>query len=161
MNRLLQALDRLAARLARIHPPWWVWPAGLLLAGIFALSASLLLHPGPDEFVYFPNGQRFGDTCAFIVVTGSPCPQCGMTRSWVYAARGQLWTSFLYNPAGLALFGWIMVGALIGAVRLIRRDPEALRPPWQLNVAWAVFWLIGLYAGPWILRLLGINPLPL
>ncbi len=161
MNALLQALDRFAHRLARFRAPWWWWPTGLLAIGLFAITSSLLLSPGGDAFVYLPDGTRFGDTCAFIVFAGVPCPQCGMTRSWVYAVRGDLWASFLYNPAGLALFGWALVGAGIGLVRLIKRDPEALRPPWQLNVAWAIFWLVGLYAGPWVLRLCGLNPLPL
>ncbi len=156
MRSVIDAIDRLA----QARTPWWVWPATMLAAGLVALSASWLLHPGPDEFVYFPNGERFGDTCAFITILGVPCPQCGMTRSWVHAARLQLRTSFLYSPGGLGLFLWIQVAAVLGAVRLIKRDPNALVPPWQLNVGWAVFWLAGLYAGPWILRLLGVNPLP-
>lgn len=146
--------------MTRARAPWWAWPTLLVVTGIVALGASWALHPGPDEFVYLPTGQRFGDTCAFIVMTGHPCPQCGMTRSWVHASRLQLVTAFLYSPGGLGLFLWVQVAAVLGAVRLIRRDPNAVTPPWQLNVGWAMLWLVALYAVPWVLRLLGVNPLP-
>ncbi len=160
MTQLLTALDRALTRLVRLELSWWVWPAGLVLLALGSLGAAALLHPAGDEFFYFPDGTRFGDTCAMIVLIGQPCPQCGMTRSWVHAVRLDLWTAFLYNPAGLALLGWILVAGVIGAARLITRDPSALRPPWQLHVGWAMFWLIGLYAIPWGLRLAGVNPLP-
>ena len=160
MNALLSRLDRWLLGLSRVRWPWWAWPLAMVLLAAGSLTASLLLHPGPDEFVYFSNGVRFGETCASIQLAGIPCPQCGMTRSWVYGVRLDLWRAFLYNPAGLALLGWIVVGGIIGVVRLVRRNPVALRPSWQLNVGWGVFWLIGLYAVPWLLRLLGVNPLP-
>ena len=161
MSTIVEALDGLALRIARVRYPWWGWPALLVGMGVFAVTMSLLLHPGPHgEFVHFPDGTKFGDTCAFLLVAGVPCPQCGMTRSWVHAVRLDLWTGFWYSPAGFALFWWVIVGSFIGAVRLIKRDPKALRVPWGFNVGWSVFWLVGLYLGPWILRLFGVNPLP-
>ncbi len=147
-------------RLSRVQLAWWIWPTVLVATAALSLAASLLFHPGGDEFVYFPDGTRFGDTCALIVLTGAPCPQCGMTRSWVHAARLEPVTAFFYNPAGLALLLWIQIAGVVGAIRLLRRDPEAAQPPWQLNVAWGTFWLVGLYAIPWVLRLFGVNPLP-
>ncbi len=132
----------------------------LVVLGIAALVASLLLHPEGDRWVYLPNGAKFGDTCAFVAVTGFPCPQCGMTRSFVHAARLHLVQAFTYSPGGLGLFLWIEVGAIIGAIRLIKDDPFAATLPWRLTVGWVLFWMIGLYTVPWFLRLYGINPLP-
>ncbi|MEZ4235583.1 MAG: DUF2752 domain-containing protein [Myxococcota bacterium] len=127
--------------------------------------------PGPDEFTRLLNGTRFfGDTCAFLKVTGQPCPQCGMTRSFVYAARGHFVTSFFYSPGGLGLFLWSQVAGIVGAARLVRgalrvRRGAAVRPgwpplPWQLVVGWALGWTLLLYLVPYALRLYGINPLP-
>ncbi len=160
MTDLFDRFDRFAQDLVDRPWPWWLWPALLVGVGVFSWVASLGLHPGPDEFVYFPNGTRFGDTCGAILLTGLPCPQCGMTRSWVYAARLDLVHAFLYSPGGLGLFLWVQVGAIIGLVRLVTRDPAALTPPFALSAAWSGFWLVGLYGLPWILRLAGINPLP-
>jgi Protein of unknown function (DUF2752) len=125
------------------------------------LAASWALAPGADpHWVYLPTGERFGDTCLFLLVSGMPCPQCGMTRAFVLAARGDLVTSFLRNPAGLGLFLWIVFGGVMGAVRLARRDGDSPRVPHEVVVGWSVFWLLGLYVLPYVLRLAGINPLP-
>jgi hypothetical protein len=151
-------LGRLAQRLTTW--PWWLYNGLLVATAVLVLLASWALVPGPDEFVYFRSGQRFGDTCAFITLTGMPCPQCGMTRSFVYAARGQLIDSFLFSPGGLGLFLWAQVAGIIGLGRLLLRDPRALQLPWQLVAGWALLWTVGLYLIPYVLRLAGINPLP-
>ena len=156
--KALETLDRVAAK----RPPWWLYNGGLLLFGLVTLAASWALAPGDDpRWTYLPTGSQFGDTCAFLLATGTPCPQCGMTRSFVWAARGHLLEAFRYSPGGLGLFLWIEVGAVIGAVRLALRKPDALTPPWQLTVYWALGWIVVLYALPWFLRaFLGVNPLP-
>jgi hypothetical protein len=138
-----------------------VYNGGLVLVAAVSLGLSLLLRPGLDpRWVYLPNGLRFGDTCAFLAVTGLPCPQCGMTRSWVWAARGHFVASFLYSPGGLGLFLWTQVAGVLGLIRLVRRDPDAVRPPWEWVVGWTAFWMVALYALPYALRLGGIDPLP-
>ncbi|MCA9569358.1 MAG: DUF2752 domain-containing protein, partial [Myxococcales bacterium] len=101
-----------------------------------------------------------GDTCGMIVVTGMPCPQCGMTRSWVHGIRGDLLQAFWFSPSGLALLGWIIGGGVVGAVRLVTRDPERLSPPDWALFGWVAFWLVPLYLVGYLLRLGGINPLP-
>jgi hypothetical protein len=148
-------------RLASFRAPPWAYDAGLVALALAVLAASWGLYPGADEFTYFAwNDVRFGETCAFITVTGQPCPQCGMTRAFVHAARGNLLTSFWYSPAGLGLFLWSQVAGVLGAVRLVRRDPRAAAVPWQLTVGWVVVWTVGLYLVPYGLRLAGINVLP-
>lgn len=160
MMQFIDRFDRFTQDLVDRPWPWWLWPSMLVGMGVAAWSASLLLHPGPHEFVYFPDGTQFGDTCGLIVAAGVPCPQCGMTRSWVYAARFEWVTAFFYSPGGLGLFLWLQVGAIIGLVRLVTRNPRALEPPLALSAGWAGFWLVALYALPYALRLAGVNPLP-
>lgn len=153
----MSLIDRLLA----VRLPWWAYDAGLVAFAVATLAASWTLQPGPDpEWVYLPDGQRFGETCLMLAVTGLPCPQCGMTRAFVLAARGDLWTAFLRNPAGLALFLWIVVGGAMGAVRLAAARAREARVPHQVFVGWTVFWMVGLYVIPYVLRLFGVNPLP-
>ena len=147
-------IDRLA------NPPWWLWPAFLVALGATSFAAALLLEPRPDEFCYL-FGIKFGEECAFTVVTGLPCPQCGMTRSFVWGARGHLIRAWFYNPGGITLFLWLQAGAVVGAIRLFRQDPKAARPRSFLLVGWTLLWLIGLYTVPWLLRIgAEVNPLP-
>lgn len=150
----------MTARRPRWAPPVWAHDATLVTLAVAVLAASWALHPGPDEFTYLWTGDRFGDTCLFLTVLGIPCPQCGMTRAFVHAARGHLVTAFLYNPAGLGLFLWSQVAGVLGAIRLVRRDPRAVPVPWQVTVGWALGWTVLLYLVPYGLRLCGINPLP-
>ena len=151
----------LAQRVSQWRTPVWGYDAGLVVLAVAVLAASWALVPGPDEFTYFAwNGAKFGDTCAFLTLTGQPCPQCGMTRAFVHAARGHLVTAFWYSPGGLGLFLWSQVGGVLGAIRLVRRDPRAVPVPWQITVGWAALWTLGLYLVPYGLRLVGVNPLP-
>ena len=60
----------------------------------------------------------------------------------------------------MTLFLWIQVGGVVGLVRLVKGEPEALTPPWQLLFGWCMSWVVLLYIVPWVLRLCGINPLP-
>jgi hypothetical protein len=51
--------------------------------------------------------------CAFKNAFGLPCPGCGLTRSWVAIARGELDRSLTFHR-----LGWlIMIYALLQAVR--------------------------------------------
>lgn len=143
-----------------IRLPWWLWPSAMVGLAASALATSWVLVPGADEFVYFLGETRFGGECGFTVVTGLPCPQCGMTRSFVHAARGNLLQSFLYSPGGMTLFLWIQAGGVVGLARLVRRDATAMTPPWQLLFGWCMSWIVLFYSVPWALRLVGINPLP-
>jgi hypothetical protein len=150
------------SKLALTPIPWRVYNAGLVVLAVVVFGTSLAFYPDPvdPQWVNLPTGARFGETCGFLAVTGLPCPQCGMTRSFVYAARLDLVASFFYSPGGLALFLWAQVAGVIGAVRLVRGDPFALTLPWQITVGWALAWTFLLYLGPYALRLAGINPLP-
>jgi hypothetical protein len=114
----------------------------------------------PDEFVYFLGETRFGGECGFTTISGYPCPQCGMTRSFAWASRGALIRSFGYSPGGMTLFLWIIAGGVVGLMRLIRGDPQAWTPPWQVLFGWTMSWIVLFYMVPWFMRLVHINPLP-
>ncbi len=41
--------------------------------------------------------------CGWAVASGMPCPSCGMTTSFTWAAHGDLWASFVTQPMGFVL----------------------------------------------------------
>jgi hypothetical protein len=144
--------------MSRFQVPWQVFPALWALVAALALAAALLLQPGADEFCTL-FGTRFGGECAFTEVSGYACPQCGMTRSFVWGARMHLFKAFLYNPAGLILFLWIEGAGAIGLARLVTRNPTTWKVPWQFLAGLALTWIV-VYTLGWIGRVLGVNPLP-
>ena len=140
--------------------PWWAWPLGLFALAVFSAAAALLVYPEGQHEELWLMGLRFGGECGMKAQFGIPCPQCGMTRSWVGAVRGDFYNAFLYSPAGFLLFWWIIIGGLIGLIRLIFRKPKLLSPPWIILVIWSVFWMVVPYMGFYFVRLSGVNPLP-
>lgn len=160
LDRVLAPLDALGMALQRAAAMrWWVWPAFLLGLAVVTWASALLVEPRPDEWSYV-FGNRVGDTCAWIQMTGQPCPSCGMTRSFAHAGRLHLLRSLTYNPAGFALFWWIQAAGVVGMVRLMSKDPNRLAPPQNWLLAWILTWAGGLYILPWLLRIVGVNPLP-
>lgn len=139
--------------------PWWVWPGLLVTLATLTLTICLLFEPNPNEFCYI-FGHKFGDNCKLTTMTGFACPQCGMTRSWVWAARLQFYKAFLYNPAGVGLYLWIQAAGIIGALRLLTRNPRSYIVSQPVFLGWVIFWFLGLYLLPWVARLFGVNPLP-
>lgn len=140
--------------------PWWAWPSLLLAVGLLTLGAGWPFYPGPNEQMWV-LGVPFGDECGMVTLLGIPCPQCGMTRSWVYSARGDLLSAFGYNAAGALLFLWLVGSGVVGAARLLCRSRNVLRAPWWLLFLAATLWLIGPFSLLWLLRIaFDINPLP-
>lgn len=59
--------------------------------------------------------------CTFMVLTGVPCPACGMTTSFALLVRGELAHSLRANAlgtllavAGMAAIPWLLLGAVTG-----------------------------------------------
>ncbi len=156
MKRFAELMETLFT----LELPWGVWPALLVVMAVVSEGLSLFFQPMGAEWVSFPGGEKLGDTCMMIVQTGQPCPQCGMTRAWVHGVRLNLVQAFFYSPAGLTLLGWINAGGVVGLARLVTRDPRKWEPHPTWLVAWVLIWLVPLYTGGWLLRMIGINPLP-
>lgn len=139
---------------------WWLWPLILLVVGLGALIPSLVIYPLPDVEQLYLAGIPFGGPCAFREQFDIPCPACGMTRSWIWAARGCLPTAFTYNAAGASLFLWLVGGGVLGALRLIRRKSDTLQVPLLWVIGATAIWFFLLFLGLWFARAFGINPLP-
>ncbi len=65
------------------------------------LSGALILNPATSEAPQLRvGGITLPNVCIFLRTTGLPCPGCGLTRSIVAAAHGNLSTSFSYHRLG-------------------------------------------------------------
>ena len=74
------------------------------------VAASLAFTVRGREQVIVPVlNKALPGTCTFRRITGLPCPGCGMTRSFISIAHGQLVDAWRFNPAGVAFFAVVVL----------------------------------------------------
>ncbi|TAD78364.1 MAG: DUF2752 domain-containing protein [Oscillatoriales cyanobacterium] len=97
------------------------------------ISLSLVTAPLLGAYFFGTTGLRSPFACPVHWLTGIPCPGCGMTRSFVAIARGQLPAAVDYHPFGPVLFGGLVLWAVQGALALRRgnRWRIAVARPWR------------------------------
>ena len=86
------------------------WPgftdAALLLICALIVAAAALMHPSTEVLTLF--GRPVPVMCTWRWLTGWSCPGCGLTRSFVFLAHGQLLAAFQMNPLGPVAFAWVV-----------------------------------------------------
>ena len=108
----------------------------------------------PPSASGFGTHTRLGlPPCAWPAVVGGPCPTCGMTTAFSYAAHGRFISSFLAQPFGFVLAVaaaagfWAALHIAATGSTVGRIYGKLLRPRvlWTLAglalVAWAYKWV--------------------
>ncbi len=108
------------------------------VGGVAGIGGAFLLSPEHIE-----DGPV---VCPFRAITGLPCPGCGLTRSWVYAAHGWWRESFASNAFGMVVVAAIIALVVLVVVRRVRRRPppvldQLLRNPvaYGIGAVWLVY----------------------
>jgi hypothetical protein len=118
--------------------------AALILSGCLAvLGVAVALTPDPRG--YGTHEQLGGGPCGMLVMTGLPCPTCGMTTAFAHTVRGQWIRAVRAQPAGFVLaLGTAGLAVLCGWVLVRGRWPvfERMLCPYRLFVVLLVL-LIG------------------
>ena len=87
--------------------------AAVLLA---AIGAGMLMTPSPTGM---GTHTGFGlPPCGMLVMTGRPCPTCGVTTSFVFAAHGRFGEALVNQPFGLVVFALAAAGLLLSVATL-------------------------------------------
>lgn len=73
------------------------------------LAAAILGAVIAVSFLYRGYVNRGPTLCMFRVVTGVPCPGCGMTRSFCAIAEGEMGKAFDFHILGPFLYGAILL----------------------------------------------------
>lgn len=95
----------------------------LVTASVLALSFVLV----PDAQGESAAFRLLGPPCLFRLLTGLPCPLCGMTRAFVAMAQGHVAQAFdahVLGPAAYALTWAVALWALECCVSGRRPIPE-------------------------------------
>jgi len=86
---------------------------GVAAASAAPLAVGAILTPDPSGV---GTHEQLGlPACGWIAGLGIPCPSCGMTTAFAFAARGELADAFAAQPAGALL---AMLAAMVTVVAL-------------------------------------------
>lgn len=112
--------------------------AVLIMGGVGALLAARLITPHQSL-----SGPVL---CPFRLLTGIPCPACGLTRSWVHAAHGQWDEALALHAFGPALMLLLAVTIVVVAAHWATRrwwiSPRILTGTLVvMSVAMGVWWI--------------------
>jgi hypothetical protein len=119
---------------------------------------SLLLSIRGSTQVLLPLVQvPLPELCTMRRFTGLSCPGCGLTRSFISLAHGDMASAWSYNPAGLLLFALVAIQIPFRTYQLwrIRRGQRELALPFVAQIVFAVLGCALL--AQWTLRLAGIS----
>jgi hypothetical protein len=128
--------------------------ASLLLCGVCALRFLFQADEAQSWFL----GHTFGSACWFRIHFGIPCPNCGMTRSLILAAHGELARSMRLAPGGAAMvlasvatslmLAALGVGMLSGRPSSVRR----LQAASHLTVLACAGLSAAIWLGGWVIQ---------
>lgn len=140
-----------AARAGQARRLTWVSRLGWFVLGVIPLAVVVTatqLTPAPEGM---GTHQQLGlPPCGFLVVTGIPCPGCGLTTSFSHMVRGEFTGATRANPFGVMLFFVTFFTIPVAAVGFYRGSPvldtlEALHAEkWAilLSVTSILVWVI-------------------
>ena len=140
-------LGSLLSRTDARHPAPARAIAIVVCAGCLALLAVAgWLDPDPSGM---GSHQQLGlAPCSLVMLTGYPCPTCGMTTAFAHTVRGQLVSAFRAQPAGLALALATMVSVFVSLSVAVTGKVWAINwyrvPPGRLALA-----IVGLALAAW------------
>ena len=123
----------------------------LSIAGGCAMVLTAAAMIEPDARGYGTHTQLGLPPCGFLLLTGSPCPGCGLTTAFAHGIRGHWSLAASANPLGLALFLVVCACIPLGAAAALRGwSLDAVIDRFALN-RWALA-LAGCAVVVWVVR---------
>src|SRR5262249_23731747 len=115
---------------------WWVRGSllvvGALLILVFGIAIALDPYVGGEPRRTETHTQLGLPPCNFRVLTGRPCPMCGMTTSFALVMHGNVLAALQANIVGvlMASFGlfvlpWSLASAIRGRAYFVRSIEQA------------------------------------
>lgn len=126
-----------------------IWLAGASLVLVLACIMTL----GSQRQVLLPMLGPLPETCTMHARFGIDCPGCGLTRSFISLAHGDLRAAWKLNPVSLLIFMYVVVQLPLATAHLLLAKISGLKRWTQWNQTAFIALLIALFL-QWIWRLL-------
>ncbi|MEJ5251187.1 MAG: DUF2752 domain-containing protein [Armatimonadota bacterium] len=116
-----------------------MWRALLLIVAVGVVWGS--------AYVLQPYVERAPTVCTFRIVTGKPCPTCGMTRATCALAHGEWAKAWRHHPMAIpfwaALVGLLWTYLVLPAQAQVERWRRLSLQAFLVVVATSLVWRIG------------------
>lgn len=87
-----------------------LWAVGVGVVACALLATAAWLTPDPSGL---GTHRQLGlPPCNMVLLTGLPCPTCGMTTAFAHMVRGRLISAVVVQPAGAVLALGVMAAAV-------------------------------------------------
>ncbi|MEX1039345.1 MAG: DUF2752 domain-containing protein [Pirellulaceae bacterium] len=141
------------ASYVQLPPSPWLHRVLLVLSLGVLLAAFVLKREGTEEVAIAGLNIVLPPTCGARTLWGIDCPGCGLTRSFISLAQGDLIGSWQVNPGGVFLFGFLLLqipyrGAQLYRIRRGLREWDLIQP-----AIWFWIFLALVLLGQWLVRL--------
>lgn len=112
---------------------------GIVAVVAFApLLVGAILTPSPEG--HGTHTKLGMPSCGWVMAFDKPCPTCGMTTAVTHAAHGDLFGSFLVQPAGMvfavvaAMTFWCGLHGLVAGAETVRLSSKIFKG----RLLWAI-----------------------
>ncbi|RCS40816.1 DUF2752 domain-containing protein [Bremerella cremea] len=113
----------------------------MLAVAVPALILSFVLYNEGPANVMIPWLEiPLPPTCGLQKTFGLDCPGCGLTRSFIALAHGDLTASLAFNPGGILVFGLVLFQIPYRVAQLLRIHFG--HHTWDLTTASLWFWSV-------------------
>ena len=129
------------------------WSALSLLGAVVLIAARLLPPSASGLGTHLALGLP---PCSFLVWSGLPCPTCGLTTAFSYAARFELAHSLRAHPLGLPLFTLVLL-LVAYALRALVRGTAVGHAVERLQADRAAQWLVLGLLVCWVARVVALT----
>ena len=125
----------------------------LFVCAVILIGSVLLTPSRTGEERLTIGSHPLPDTCTFKNLTGLPCPGCGLTRSLVAAAHGDVKQSFRHHRLGLLTLIYVLLQFIyrIGSLAVPALTVRIFGPEKHLNRGLVI--LAALFLLNWLFRL--------
>jgi hypothetical protein len=127
--------------------------SAMLILAALVLIAAIVLDVRDGTQVLLPIVRLpLPEVCAWHRLTGLNCPGCGLTRSFIALADGDMRSAWSFNPAGMLFFAALLAQFPYRLAQLARL--QAGRPAWRPAGAMIAVWvLVASLLVQWVWRL--------
>ena len=128
--------------LVSVAPGPWCHHAFILALAVLVICMAFALEVRGSGRVAVRGVPGFvlPHTCATRILFDTPCPGCGLTRSFIHLAAGRWQAAF-----GVHRLGWLLACLVVAQVpyRVVRLIDRRVGPPgWTVVVSWIMIGLL-------------------